>query len=166
MLRIIFTYLQREYPGVGNIRGHKWLLEDPLWEVQTTLRTEQSVPLCRKGTLHPDGRVQLLEGFTWDGPSGPTVDTENWLRASAFHDALYGGLKSEAFKNIKVWKEGDPHSELSATDIRKVADDLMYDVLIKDEMHGFRAWYSWAAVRLSPWAARPGWPWRAFNHWL
>ena len=33
--------------------------------------------------------LRILEGYAWDGPSGPTWDTTNWMRASLIHDALY-----------------------------------------------------------------------------
>ena len=35
--------------------------------------------------------VQLIlsPGYAWDGPSGPTIDTETTMRASCVHDALY-----------------------------------------------------------------------------
>lgn len=28
-------------------------------------------------------------GYAWDGPSGPTIDTLNFMRGSLVHDALY-----------------------------------------------------------------------------
>lgn len=39
--------------------------------------------------LWDDGRLILAKGYAWDGPSGPTIDTEDSLRGSAGHDALY-----------------------------------------------------------------------------
>lgn len=40
-------------------------------------------------SLWDDGRLILRKGYAWDGPSGPTIDTADSLRASAGHDALY-----------------------------------------------------------------------------
>lgn len=40
-------------------------------------------------SLWDDGRLILRRGYAWDGPSGPTVDTLDAMRASAGHDALY-----------------------------------------------------------------------------
>lgn len=39
--------------------------------------------------LWDDGRLILAKGYAWDGPSGPTIDTEDSMRGSAGHDALY-----------------------------------------------------------------------------
>lgn len=44
-------------------------------------------------TLLPNGKLVLNRGFTWDGPSGPAIDTANTLIPSALHDALYGLIK-------------------------------------------------------------------------
>ena len=38
--------------------------------------------------LFPDGRLHILAGFAWDGPSGPTFDTKDSLRASLVHDVF------------------------------------------------------------------------------
>jgi hypothetical protein len=38
--------------------------------------------------LFPDGRLHILAGFAWDGPSGPTFDTRDSLRASLVHDVF------------------------------------------------------------------------------
>ena len=38
--------------------------------------------------LFPDGRLHILAGFAWDGPSGPTFDTKDSLRASLIHDVF------------------------------------------------------------------------------
>ena len=40
-------------------------------------------------TLFPDGRLLISAGYAWDGPSGPTIDTKNFMRGSLVHDALY-----------------------------------------------------------------------------
>ena len=39
--------------------------------------------------LTVDGMLTINEGYTWDGTSGPVVDTKRNLRASLVHDALY-----------------------------------------------------------------------------
>ena len=36
-----------------------------------------------------NGILQIERGYAWDGPSGPTVDTKTFMRASLVHDALY-----------------------------------------------------------------------------
>lgn len=36
-----------------------------------------------------DGRLYVMKGYAWDGPSGPTLDTPDFMRASLFHDVFY-----------------------------------------------------------------------------
>jgi hypothetical protein len=38
--------------------------------------------------LYPDGWLLLQDGFAWDGPSGPALDTKSFMRGSAGHDAV------------------------------------------------------------------------------
>ena len=33
--------------------------------------------------------MQIRKGYSWDGPSGPTIDTDNFMRGSLFHDSWY-----------------------------------------------------------------------------
>jgi hypothetical protein len=44
-------------------------------------------------TLLPDGTLILEAGYAWDGASGPTIDSDSTMRASAAHDALYQLMK-------------------------------------------------------------------------
>ena len=39
--------------------------------------------------LDPQGVLRIAKGYAWDGPSGPTLDTRNFMRGSLVHDALY-----------------------------------------------------------------------------
>ncbi len=36
-----------------------------------------------------EGQLTIKKGYAWDGPSGPTIDTLNFMRGSLVHDALY-----------------------------------------------------------------------------
>jgi hypothetical protein len=79
-----------------------------------------------------DRTLFIQPGYRWDGPTGPAIDTRNWMRASLVHDALcdlvrYGEL---------------PRMQLPA--IHKV----MHRILLEDGMSRFRAWYSWKIVSL------------------
>jgi hypothetical protein len=78
------------------------------------------------------GALIIHRGYCWDGPSGPTIDTKNTMRASLVHDALYQLIR----KNI-----------LPVT-FRKEIDDHFRQQLIEDGMSKFRAWYYWKSVRL------------------
>ncbi len=35
------------------------------------------------------GVLSIKKGYAWDGPSGPTFDTRNFMEASLVHDVLY-----------------------------------------------------------------------------
>jgi hypothetical protein len=39
--------------------------------------------------LGESGQLIVKKGYAWDGPSGPTIDTKNFMRGSLVHDALY-----------------------------------------------------------------------------
>ncbi|MDH3269800.1 MAG: hypothetical protein OEN56_00615 [Gemmatimonadota bacterium] len=54
--------------------------------------------------LEEDGRVTLKGGYAWDGPSGPSIDTQTFMRGSLVHDALYqlmrlGELDAERWRD-------------------------------------------------------------------
>ena len=35
-----------------------------------------------------EGELIIRNGYSWDGPSGPTIDTKNFMQGSLIHDAL------------------------------------------------------------------------------
>lgn len=78
------------------------------------------------------GLLHIKEGYSWDGPSGPTWDTTNFMRGSLEHDALY-----------QLIREGQlPRS------VRRVADLRLFNVCREDGMSLFRAGYVYLAVRV------------------
>ena len=82
--------------------------------------------------LHNDGRLMILDGYAWDGASGPARDTETFMRASLVHDCLY-----------QMMREG--HLDKS---YRKHADKIMQAIAVEDGMNKVRAWYTYHAVRI------------------
>jgi hypothetical protein len=101
--------------------------EDQLFETSVETGGLYTIPWSAKepGTeigpdpwiiLHPNGDVWIRKGYSWDGASGPTIDTENSMTASLVHDALYqlmrdGTLslewRKEADKTFKAWCRHD-----------------------------------------------------------
>lgn len=77
------------------------------------------------------GYLIVRRGYAWDGPSGPTIDTHDSLRASLVHDVLYQMIGAG----------------LLPMDFREAADYLLYDILCEDGMPSFRAWAWLRAVR-------------------
>ncbi|GAG33051.1 unnamed protein product [marine sediment metagenome] len=89
--------------------------------------------------LLADGMLMVMEGYAYDGPSGPTIDTENSMRASLVHDALYQLMRLGVL----------PQSA------KKHADQLLYDLCVEDGMSKFRAYYWWLGVKyFGIWASR------------
>lgn len=79
------------------------------------------------------GHLSIKTGYAWDGPSGPTIDTDNFIRASLIHDALY-----QLFR-LKL---------LNARLRRKTADKILKAICKEDGMSFFRREYVYRAVRL------------------
>ena len=83
--------------------------------------------------LDAAGNISIIKGYAWDGPSGPTIDTKDFMRGSLVHDALYQ-LMREKYLDHEVY--------------RKTADDILRRICIEDGMCKIRAWYVYKAVRL------------------
>jgi hypothetical protein len=93
------------------------------------------IELSPRSSSTPAGVLTIKEGYAWDGPSGPTIDTVTGLRASLVHDALYQLIRMKLL---------DKRS-------RKTADKLFHRILLADRMAPWRArlWY-WG-VRIGGW---------------
>jgi len=83
-------------------------------------------------SLQPDGSLLINEGYAWDGASGPARDTNNIMRASLVHDALY-----------QLGRAGKLNYSR-----RKAADQAFHRICLEDGMSRFRAWYVYRAVRM------------------
>ena len=82
--------------------------------------------------LWPNGRVVIMGGYAWDGPSGPAFDTENFMVPSMVHDALYQLMRNQALPL-------DPY--------REIADEMMFKMCKDRGMCGVRAWWCKRGVR-------------------
>lgn len=80
--------------------------------------------------LSAAGELTVSRGYAWDGPSGPTVDTPDFMRGSLVHDALY-----------QLMREGllDPQW-------RDAADGLLEKICLADGMPLARARYVYRAL--------------------
>lgn len=85
-----------------------------------------------KVTLMSDGNLHLSHGYTWDGASGPTWDTECTIIASAVHDALYQLMAADQLPKKERWK----------------ADGELWFLMRKHGAGWFRAAYYLAAVQV------------------
>lgn len=87
--------------------------------------------------LEPAGQLAIRADYAWDGPSGPTIDTANFMRGSLEHDALY-----------QLMREG-----LLPPGYRQAADLRLRDVCLEDGMSSLRAWWVYRGVRFGGAAA-------------
>lgn len=76
------------------------------------------------------GRMTLRRGYQWDGPSGPTLDTRNFMAGSLAHDGGYQLLRGGHVAPRGEW--------------RKRYDQVLVDIC---EAHGMgwlrRTWVYW-----------------------
>jgi len=82
--------------------------------------------------LDVDGKLVIKRGYAWDGPSGPTIDTLNFMRGSLVHDALY-----------QLMRNG-----LIGQKLRDKADEELKRICLEDGMTRLRAWLVHRGVRL------------------
>lgn len=114
-----------------SVQGYKYqLLERYVHDTQFASATSVASP---RGwvKLSRTGRLTLKKGYAWDGPSGPSIDTPDFLRGSLVHDGLYQLMRQK----------------LLPTRLRKRADVLLWMMCIEDGMPKVRANYVYHAVR-------------------
>ena len=71
-----------EYRG-----GYKYQLAAD-YSVKINIKPEKDID-TKFIKLDTKGNLTIIEGYAWDGPSGPVIDTKENMRASLVHDALY-----------------------------------------------------------------------------
>ena len=74
--------------------------------------------------LDKNGNLTVSKGYAWDGMSGPVRDTEENMRATLVHDALYQLMR---------------HNYLDAKDHKEKADKLFKKICIEDGVSEFFA---------------------------
>jgi len=80
--------------------------------------------------LFTDGTLVVRNGYAWDGPSGPTFDTDTFMRGSLEHDALYQLMRMK----------------LLPLSLRDKADRRLQNCCLQDDMMSLRAWYVYRGV--------------------
>ena len=61
------------------------------FRIRTGICPSETISLLKNNMniiIYTGGQIDLFSGFSWDGPSGPTFDTVDSIRASLVHDAL------------------------------------------------------------------------------
>mgnify|MGYP001564111223 CR=1 FL=1 len=111
--------------------GYKYLLvETYLLEISIQPRADIVTEFIK---LNRDGMLAIMSGYAWDGPSGPAIDTKNFMRGSLVHDALYQ-LMSE--------------KRLNPEEYRVAADKELKKICRQDGMTWLRAAWVYAGVRI------------------
>lgn len=110
--------------------GYKYQLVND-YSVQTIVKPAFPVE-CEFFSLTTDGLLSIKHGYAWDGPSGPTFDTPDFMRGSLVHDALY-----------QIIREG--YIELHWRDD---ADHELRRICLEDGMSEARANYVFWGVRV------------------
>jgi hypothetical protein len=91
--------------------------------------------------LDRQGRLTIQKSYAWDGPSGPTFDTLDFMRGSLVHDALYQLIRLQKL----------PYA------YKRYADLLLQKHCLEDGMSKFRSGYVYLAVKFfGGAAAKPG----------
>lgn len=110
--------------------GYKYQLAEPYVDV-VEIRPDHEIG-NRFVTLAPDGTLTVRQDYAFDGPSGPTVDTKDFMRGSLVHDAIY-----------QLMREG----HLDRNVYREKADSILRRICIEDGMPHWRAEYVYMGVR-------------------
>lgn len=116
--------------GIKYREGYKYQLAET-YVVQTQVKPGDHVDYDEFITLSPDGVLTIKEGYAWDGPSGPTYDSKDFMRGSLVHDALY-----------QLMREG-----LLDSAWRDTADLTLRQLCIEDGMSRIRAWWVFRGVQ-------------------
>lgn len=114
-------------------KGYKYQLREA-YKVSIPIHPESDIASPSDFiTLTTSGVLTISKNYAWDGPSGPTVDTRNFMRSSLVHDALYQ-LMRETLLEHDVY--------------RQAADRLLQQMCKEDGMSSIRAWWVYAGVRV------------------
>ena len=119
--------LDFKYSYIG---GYKYRL-DAMYKTGIGLHPPAPV-LLKYVRLGESGELVVLPGYCWDGPSGPTIDTEDFMRGALVHDCLYQMMREGAL----------PKS------YRKKADHILRKMCGEDGMPWWRRQYVYYGVRV------------------
>ena len=109
-------------------KGYKYQLAED-FNIHTSI-TGYNVR-CEFIRLTADGVLTIKKGYASDGPSGPTIDTLNFMRGSFVHDALYQLIRAG----------------LIPGGCKDIADSMLYVLCLEDGMNAVRAYFVYRAVR-------------------
>ena len=118
--------------------------------IDDPLRPENLVKVHRKSDskvlieLTTRGELTVYDEYSWDGPSGPTKDTPDFMRGSLVHDVLYQLLREGRLFDLTDDEKLDRKRHKA---LRKAADKLLREIVKKDGMRRLRRWLVYLGVR-------------------
>ena len=117
--------------GYRKLKRYKYqLMED--YTMSVDIKPENDILVTDFITLTVAGELTIKKYYAWDGPSGPTIDTKSFMRASLVHDVLYQLMREECLDQT----------------YRSYADKLLRKICLEDGMWRFRALYLYYGLRL------------------
>jgi hypothetical protein len=114
--------------SIKYISGYKYQLSET-YTIQTGITPEEDYS-GRFITFSKSGVLTIKEGYAWDGPSGPTFDTKNFMRGSLVHDALYQAIRLGVLSRSQ----------------RPYVDKLLRKICLEDGMSSIRSWWVFKGV--------------------
>ena len=113
------------------LHRYKYQLMDD-YTIQIDIKPKENIEL-KFLALSSEGLLTIKKFYAWDGPSGPTIDSRNFMRGSLVHDALYQLMRLRA---------------LDHKTYRRRADEILKEICLEDGMCSFRAWYVYQGVHI------------------
>ena len=130
--------------------GYKYRTSKTFW-IFTNIRPFDEVQIGRI-TLTIEGQLIIDRGYSWDGPSGPTIDTKNFMVGGIVHDALYEILRCPTRpldRKCDILRNGEEIIHAATHErVREEADRMLLDLVREDGMSEFRSKYVYRGVRV------------------
>lgn len=124
---------------IAYIAGYKYQLHET-YTIAVDIRLDTPIDTEYIG-LDLEGNLRITDGYAWNGPSGPTIDTLSFMRGSLVHDALYQLMRE---------------SHLDHLIHREAADRMLHKICKEDGMSPVFAWLVYRGTRLfADFAANP-----------
>lgn len=109
-------------------KGYKYQLVDTIYQ-QMPFKPDEDIE-TQFIDFRKNGLLIVKSGYAWDGPSGPTIDTDNFMTPSLVHDAIYQLIR---YKYLPVA-------------FRISADKMLKQMCLDRGMSKIRAWYVYKGV--------------------
>ena len=100
------------------------------YRIQTAYRPKVAIRTPRIH-LSRSGMLTIVEGYCWDGTSGPVIDRKTNMRAGLVHDALYELMRKGELAH-QNWRKADQEFA------RILREDGAWGITVRIDMAGLR----------------------------